>query len=165
LPDQWVLLASERLLPHYRTESILVSREVLLEHARRTCRDMLEDQRGQEDAPSIRGCYTDDGRTCPSATRLEGLLAALRFLPPAEEHLRKQLRSSVDSGMWFLVNSQLTEGPYAGGLPRVALGFSGPERDKAPVDSYPTEIRIDYVQHALSAMLAYEQELATRAGD
>jgi hypothetical protein len=162
LPDQWVLLATERLLPHYRTKSVLVPRDALLQHARRTCRDMLEDQRGQENTPSIRGCYTDDGRTCPSATRLEGLLAALRFLPPAEEPLRKQLRRSVDAGMLFLVNNQLTEGPYAGGLPRVALGFSAPERGNAPVDLYPTEIRIDYVQHALSAMLAYQLE---RGGD
>jgi hypothetical protein len=32
----------------------------------------------------------------------------------------------------------------------------------APPDTHPTEIRIDYVQHALSALLAYEIELGTR---
>ncbi len=110
----------------------------------------------------IRGCYTNDGRTCPTATRLEGLLAALRFLPDADELLQRQIRDSVDSGIAFLMNSQVRSGPYAGGLPRVKQGFPGPDRVDVPADAWPTEIRIDYVQHALSALLAYQRELSSR---
>ena len=159
LPDQWVLLATARITPYFETDALLVSRRELLDHARRTCRDMLEDQQGQLASPSIRGCYTHDGRTCPTATRLEGLLAALQFLPREEQSFRQQIRHSIDDGIRFLLDNQVKEGPYAGGLTRVALGFSGSEREDAAVDSHPTEIRIDFVQHALSAMLAYEREL------
>jgi hypothetical protein len=161
LPDQWVLLATQRMMPHFASTTVLVSRDLLLEHARRTCRDMLDDQ-SQVSSPSIRGCYTADGRTCPSATRLEGLLAALQFIPAEERSLRKELQDSVDAGIRFLVHSQIKEGPFAGGLPRVAPQFSGLEGGKTPMDKHPTEIRIDYVQHALSALLAYEIELRLR---
>ena len=164
LPDQWFLLAAERLLRSDEAKSSQVSQHDVLEHVRRTCRDMLDDQRGQDDDPVIGGCYTNDGRTCPTATRLEGLLAALRFLPDGDESLSRQIRRSVDSGVAFLVNSQVPDGPHAGGLPRVKPGFPGSHRSDTPIDAWPTEIRIDYVQHALSALLAYEQQLSVRAG-
>lgn len=55
--------------------------------------------------------------------------------------------------MNFLLIAQLTEGRYAGGIPR-AVGRFGNDRK---FNRRHREIRIDYVQHALSAMIQYAQ--------
>jgi hypothetical protein len=66
------------------------------------------------------------------------------------------MASVVREGMTFLMTGQVKTGEYAGGfLFKVpALKQEGtriPDRD--------TSIRIDYVQHALSAMLRYQKFL------
>lgn len=153
LPDQWYLLAFERWLA---SEGNGATGELLLTHARHLCRDMLQEQKRQLQVPQLAGCFTPEGRTCPTATRLEGLLAALRFLPARDEALRSQIRDSVESGMQFLLASQVTTGPYAGALPRYRPGFE-PHGVSENEMLRLQEVRIDYVQHALSAMLAYAQ--------
>jgi hypothetical protein len=159
LPDQWFLIATGRLQRLVDQHSLGSVPDAVLQHARRTCRDMLADQQGQLNHPEIFGCYTDDGRSCPSATRLEGLLAAMTFLPATDESLKSKIRESVRMGMQFLLRCQVVEGPHAGALPRVmprvrpAAGDSDGDR--------AGEIRIDYVQHALSAMMQFEHSLVT----
>ena len=56
--------------------------------------------------------------------------------------------------MQFLLASQVTAGPHAGALPRFRPDFepTGIREQERP---RLQEIRIDYVQHALSAMLAF----------
>ncbi len=156
LPDQWFLLSVERWWPQAAAQSDPASRERILEHLRRLCRDMISDQQGQLGVPPIRGCYTPEGRSCPSATRLEGLLAALAVLPPEDEQLRQEIRRSVQLGLQFLLRCQRDVEPHLGAVTRVVPGFvavqlSAAEKKRAG------EVRIDYVQHALSAMLAYER--------
>ncbi len=77
------------------------------------------------------GCYTDDGRTTPSSTHLEGLLAAAAILP------HEMLAPSIDAGIHFLLASQLSDG-----------AMPADQRRKRTV-------RIDYIQHALSAFIGY----------
>ena len=155
-PDQWFLLATERAMQRIETGEAGITGEAILKHARRICRDMLAEQRRQRDNPDIRGCFTSEGRSCPSATRLEGLLAALVFLPADDASLKAEIRESVRVGMQFLLRCQVVSGPHAGAVPRIIPGYK-----QAPGESDRNragEVRIDYIQHALSAMMQFEQE-------
>jgi hypothetical protein len=158
-PDQWYLLATELMLHQEFDESLPASREVLIAHARQTCEDMLAEQQGQRHNPQIGGCYTPDGRSCPTATRLEGLLAAVAFLPESDAALKRRIRQSIEQGMEFLLRCQIVDGPNAGAVPRVMPGFAPPEDDSD--HERGQEVRIDYIQHALSAMIRFEAEQLT----
>jgi hypothetical protein len=153
-PDHWYLLATWKLLSDAGNETPPPQRDVLLHHARRVCWDMYYDQLNQSDDPMISGCFTPDGRSCPSATRLEGLQAALGFLPANEPDLRAHVELSVHRGMRFLLRCQVTEGPHAGAFPHGMQGYR-PEPPATAKAADAGEIRVDYVQHALSAMLHY----------
>ena len=66
------------------------------------------------------------------------------------------VRAAVDQGLDFLLRAQVAEGPYAGGMPQAIArlpddGTTATRRFNAQA----TEIRIDYVQHSLSAMVQY----------
>jgi hypothetical protein len=154
-PDQWFLLAAERMMRLPPDDALPLSRAAVLTHARQICQDMLRDQTAQRDS-SIPGCFTADGRSCPTATRLEGLLAALHFLPDSAELSHAEIRRAIDEGMRFLLRCQIPTGPHAGAFPRVLHGFTPPAG--ASDHERADEIRIDYVQHALSAMMQFEAE-------
>lgn len=109
------------------------------------------------DSP-LDGCAVPDGRTCPTATQLEGVLAALEFLDTPPWSLGGAIREHVERGLTFLARCQVHDGPAFGGMVR-AIG-------RYPVvDSHATahfnerayEVRIDYVQHAVSAFLQYRR--------
>ena len=98
-------------------DSLPMSRDAVLAHARQVCEDMLSEQKQQVGHPWIAGCYTSDGRSCPTATRLEGLLAALNFLPSDDPQPHTQMHQSIEDGMRFLLRCQITAGPHAVSLP------------------------------------------------
>ncbi len=153
-PDQWYLLATEQLLAIPADAGAPLPRDRLLAFARRISDDMLAEQQAQATDRQLIGCYTPDGRSCPTATRLEGLLAAYHFLPAEDPALAVPLRRSIDQGIEFLLRCQITTGPHAGAFPRVLRGF---EPTTEPGDGVRAqEVRIDYVQHALSALIRYE---------
>lgn len=159
-PDHWALLATARLMPHYdRLDQPPVSRAALVHHAVQICTRMLGDRKPQPADAVTAGCLSASGSTCPTATRLEGLLAALTFLPEDEyAGLRAQIETAGCEGVAFLVRSQIVEGPYCGGIPRAPLGAgfpAGQPRHNKKPNAAATEIRIDFVQHAMSAMMHY----------
>jgi hypothetical protein len=149
-PDHWALIATAKLLPYYEQSASPASREELMQHAVQICQALMK---GQERSPAneaLDGSFDSMGRTAPTATRLEGLLAALEFLPNGS--LRTQVKDTVDHGIAFLLRTQIQEGLYAGGMPGTYI--SG-----APGAS---SIRIDFVQHAMCAWLRYKQLLMNR---
>jgi len=148
--DHWALLATAKLLEAAEGRSAAVDREAALRHAAQVCEAILEAKPRYTPSRRTAGCLTADGRTCPTATRLEGLLAALTFLPPEKAALRARIEEAVHEGIAFLVRAQVQDGPHSGAMPR-APEPSGPDDRRA------TEVRIDYVQHALSAMIQYER--------
>ena len=86
------------------------------------------------------------------------MLAALTFLPDEHIELKKQIVISAEEGIGFLLRSQIASGEYAGAIPRAVRPL--PEthhRFNKTFNQRATEVRIDYVQHALSAMLQYRQ--------
>ncbi|HPA19602.1 MAG TPA: hypothetical protein PLU30_17775 [Verrucomicrobiae bacterium] len=153
-PDHWALIATARLLGHHAEGISPEDRALLLSHARQITMAMLNDKDATDANPVLSGAWGLDGRTTPTAIRLEGLLAILDFISQGDEHLRTVILGAVERGVAFLLRTQVREGLLAGGIPK-SPPVAGPG-----ADPMAAEIRIDYVQHALSAMLQY----ARRAG-
>jgi len=156
--DHWALLATAKLLPLYDLCRKPLPKPLIVEHAIQICKSILE--AGPHFPANVLefGCLTDDGRTTPTAIRLEGLLAALSFLPDENIELRNQIATAAKNGIGFLLKSQIKSGEYAGAIPRavIPLPEDHPKFSKS-FNQRVTEVRIDYVQHALSAMLQYRQ--------
>ena len=157
--DHWALLATAKLLPLYDRCQKPLTRNEILNHAIRICESILTHRSHYSKYSPGHGCLTDDGRTTPTAIRLEGLLAANRFLPVEHKTLRERIHVTAREGIAFLIRSQIPSGKYAGGIPRAIqpLPENHPRFDRS-FNQRATEVRIDYVQHALSAMLDYREQ-------
>lgn len=150
-PDHWALIATQFVLKHLRDEPNIANSEELIAHGIQICDSILiADANSGPIAPV--GSLTSNGRTTPTATRLEGLLAALDFIPEKEATLRSRLEVVTRQGVDFLLAAQVKSGPYRGGVVGEMASSSG-----GAVTYSQIEIRIDYVQHALCAMLGYLQ--------
>jgi len=145
--DHWALIAAAKLLPYCEDGGCSASREELVRHAVQICESILRDQFKGSAGAALDGAFDPEGRTAPAATRLEGLLATLEFLPKGE--LRDRIKIATDRGIAFLLRAQVATGPDAGGMPGAIV-----TRD---LDS--GEIRIDFVQHALCAWLRYQKQI------
>jgi len=156
--DHWALLATARLLPHYDHCQPPLPRTEIIEHAAQICESMLARTRQYPLSSINRGSLSPGGRIAPTATRLEGLLAALTFLPPERESIRQRIADKTTPAILFLLRAQVSRGKYKGGFPHT-IGPLPTWRDwiSRPSNSQATEIRIDYVQHTLSALIQYDQ--------
>lgn len=155
--DHWALLATARLLHAAPAPGVDVPREKLLRHALQICDAMLEEARHPQPLPVMDGSLAPNGEVTPTATRLEGLLAALTFLPP-EHPIVPHVRAAVARGIDYLLRAQVQDGPYAGGFPGViAVLPENGAKDVIALNREAKEIRIDYVQHSLSALVQYLQ--------
>jgi len=140
------------------------------------------------------GCFSPDMRTCPTATRLEGLLATLTFLQESElymgdeghegtttELLQDRIEHDVAMGIRFLLNAQQqtntnqmrgavpgkynpttksnTKNRENSGSGSADASSSEEEESEEEEDNLSNEVRVDYVQHSMSAVIAYEAYL------
>lgn len=131
-PDHWALLATEALWPY------AMERERLVAHALGIIDAMLTHVQGS-------GALTACGRLTPTAIRLEGILAVRDLLPPGHP-TTAALASIVPRAVAYLLAGQLRSGRHAGAFPRAPAGSGDPRA---------AELRVDYTQHALSALLAW----------
>lgn len=163
--DHWALLATAKVLSWPASERKEINTTRLIAHAVQICKQMMVEQQPQNNDPRLQGSFVADGRTTPTATRLEGLQAALSFLPEAEfAKLRRDIEAACRQGVLFLLNAQIQEGRAAGGIPRAVARL--PMDDplwSASFNQRATEIRIDYVQHALSAWMQYRGRLISKS--
>ena len=150
-PDHWTLIATARFLPYYDRVPVSASRAELIANAIRSSQSFLREQITNSLDERLNGGFDPGGGTTPTATRLEGLLAALEFLPEDQKELRTQIESAAEKGVAFLARAEITSGSFIGGLPQTALG-SEMEKTRDSAD-----VRIDYVQHALSAWVRYQR--------
>lgn len=148
-PDHWALIATAKLLPNYAQSASPASRQELIQHAIQVCQALMKDQFRNPGNQGLDGAFDPTGRTAPTATRMEGLLAALEFIP--DRSMRTQIQESVEHGVSLLIRSQIKDGLYAGGLPGASTSSAAGASD----------IRIDFVQHALCAWLRYKQLFQT----
>lgn len=156
-PDHWAMIATQQVLAHFDELSHSpITRDELLDHARAVCRSLMQNQQPASTGEGA-GSFSPEGFTTPAATRMEGLLAALQFLP-ATDPLRQQIRACVNAGIAFLMRAQVKEGPYVGAIPNCIM--RKPEDGSATnltFNVYAGQVRIDYVQHTLDAFLQYQK--------
>lgn len=152
--DHWALLATEKMMSLDNNVELPVSRDFLINHAIQISDAILQDQIEDPERSEYDGGFSDDGRTIPTATRLEGLQAALNYLPPDHE-IRKRIDTAVPRGLSFLLRAQISEGKFIGGFPRAVVKIDQDMPDADKFNRLATEVRIDNVQHALSAMIQY----------
>jgi len=164
--DNWALIATAELLQidnQALTEDI---RRDIISHAIRIVQGILDEKPVDVPEPRLAGSLTHGGETTPTATRLEGLLAALQIVPGDEVTLRQKMLEAIHQGICFLQNTQIQSGPYKGGFTRECRPFSAAVNTRGShFNPLAAEIRIDYVQHALNAMLEYRQLFASTPTD
>jgi hypothetical protein len=132
--DHWALIATSKviknnLLPEY-------SKHLLSYHAEQIANSIAYNW----------NIVLSQHRTTPISTRMEGLIAYLNF---ADEFNFKtdDVFHIVEQGISFLLKAYERRGSYVGGVTR--------DFEPNKKDSRSDEIRIDYVQHALCAMLNF----------
>lgn len=147
--DHRALIATERMWPHL----VQRDRKVFKRHARQVVEFILSQQIRQEGLIT-RGGFAPDGRTAPTATRLEGLLAAeILFRDEPEFHSR--IRTAISWGIHYLLRAQVKSERYKGAMPRSPTRVQSSHPDAIKFNARATEVRIDYVHHALSAFVGY----------
>lgn len=151
--DHWALIATARLLEKHTAGASAEDQASLLSHARDIVRAMLDDRDDIGADPLLQGSWGKDGRTTPTATRLEGLLAIMDLASKDDPAMRKEVEAVVEHGIAFLLRSQFREGILVGGIPKSVL------QAQPGADPMAGEVRIDYVQHALSALIQYARRL------
>ena len=142
--DHWMMLSSLPLLERFaHVENPAISAEALRTHIEVMGAKIMKDQRKG-------GYFAKQPRSTPTATRLEGL-SALARIQAQQGAVTPTLQASIQRGLDFLMRCQLKEvGSHRGGMPRSCAADARDERRGE-------EIRIDYVQHYLSALLTAPQ--------
>ncbi len=151
--DHWSLIASERLFA-LDPGDVSIERSRIEVHAAQVVEQILRSRPPPSKKEPIVS-FVVDGRTTPTATRVEGLVAALNVIPESEDLLRRRVTRAIADGVAFLVAAQVADGPHRGATPR-AIGRLSPTPENARFNRRASEVRIDYVQHALSAFIGYE---------
>ncbi|OUS08854.1 hypothetical protein A9Q96_00470 [Rhodobacterales bacterium 52_120_T64] len=147
-PDHWALLATAEVLSLNSTGRIDVEDTALAAlhfHAAQVVDKILRDADLADDSA---GSLTDNGQTCSSATRLEGLCAIFPHMKKNGYPNLDQIQDCIERGIGYLMSAQVESGPLAGGMPWVS-----PHHTTYATNQTAPEIRIDSVQHAISAVL------------
>jgi hypothetical protein len=145
--DHWLLYALNEI---YRERD----RPIFLEHALRIAGAIASSQNRDPEFRDWLGSYYRPPRSTPTATRTEGLTAAYRlardFDHPAEA---ARFLEAIRLGIDFQLQTQFR--------PESVLYLADPQRALGGFHRSLTnyEIRIDYVQHNISGLLAYRQIL------
>jgi hypothetical protein len=149
--DHWLLYALDAL------DAVMPSARYV-QHAAFLADAMLEAQHGDEAPPGWEGGYDVPPRSTPTSTRMEGLIAAARL---ARRHgavdLERAALAGITSGLRFVARCQLGSARLKPGR---ASGTFDP-RGGVVRGCGDDEIRIDYVQHAISAYLGYRTLILT----
>jgi hypothetical protein len=155
--DHWALIATTKLLQHYNDLELAIPAEFFIDHGIQISKSIISSvPQFPSDSPYY-GCMTLDGRTTPTATRLEGLLSILNVIPEQRKSLIVSILMISNKGIGFIEEAQIKSGPFAGGMPRALTIPAGEKLYYGVVPDFrrDTEIRIDYVQHALCAWIQY----------
>ncbi|MEM7585505.1 MAG: hypothetical protein AAF560_19095 [Acidobacteriota bacterium] len=148
--DHWLLYALDVL--HRRQPHPLY-----LAHASRITQAMLDRQNRRPAYLDWLGSYYRPPRSTPTATRSEGLTAAYQLERDFGSSLRAdKILEAIELGTRFQLQTQFR--------PESALYVADPQRIlggfRRSLENY--EIRIDYVQHNISALLALRRILLAR---
>ena len=150
--DHWLLYALNEL-HRFRPDPMY------LEHALRIVEAIQAGQNRNPAFPDWAGSFYDPPRSTPAATRAEGLAAAYQlardFVSPARA---EAILETLESTVAFQLHTQFQ--------PESVMYFDAPQRALGAFHRALNhhEIRIDYVQHNISALLGLRRILLERAG-
>jgi hypothetical protein len=139
--DHWLLYGLNEL--HRKRP-----RDLWLNHAEKITTAMMDSQHGS-DAPDPQwaGGWYVPARTTPTSTRVEGLLAATSlFRDHGRPEVARRTHEAALRGIDFFLRAQHHAADDFPNPARAAGGFGETLADD--------DVRIDYVQHAISALLA-----------
>ncbi|MFO1497581.1 MAG: hypothetical protein U1G07_04165 [Verrucomicrobiota bacterium] len=140
-----MMAIGEVLSENVDTPDMLAQRAELLAHALRLGEGMLRDQAITSWIPGLNGAFAANGSVTATSTRVEGLIALYRSLPP-DHQARSRVLNGIRLGLGFVLRTQLKEGPMKGGFADGAAPWRFASEPR---------VRIDYVQHALAALVGY----------
>lgn len=151
--DHWILLATDAWLPWLRGHE---GQKELIDHCAAMARRMVSRRPRFAPGSPLHGCLNVLGRTCGTSTSLEGLQAARAIVAADDPALVRDLDEVVVAGLGFLLRTREAGGPWAGAMPCAVRSVELP-RPRVPLPASvvgrTSEVRIDYVQHALCAMM------------
>ncbi len=147
--DHWLLYALSEL--HRAAPS-----GAYVRHSMLIARGIAAKQKRQAEQPDHVGTYWNGPRSTPVATRSEGLIAALAVArsdsPGDVLPIERAIRLNIAFQLHTVVSAE--RALYLANPPRSLGGFT------RSLTNF--EIRIDYVQHNVSALLAWRRVLLTR---
>lgn len=155
--DHWDLIATAKIFDLLGAEGKDVAPYAyLLDY----CKWLVDRLLAEYESSEVKGSFTNDHGTTPTATRVEGLTAILPYLEP-ESQRAVDTKKAIQEAVEFLRNSQIKEGKLAGGIPlsTVKKDTTNSSESKFAIDRFnkkAAEIRIDYLQHAMSAVLGHD---------
>ena len=156
-PDHWALLATSKLFSEARSGAISLDEErgvLLYYHGVQVTEKILAIA---DESTGPKGSLVDNGQVCSIATRLEGLTAMYPWLEDRDYPSFDLVKQRIDEGIDYLIDSQYRKGDCLGGLPWVPK-----HHPAASTRKVSPEVRIDTVQHAISAVLGAQAVLPKR---
>lgn len=145
--DHWGMLATQKLFATPDNAMNSPQRDLMRKFVERNVKAIIAKQNLNTRDEKF-GSFTINRSLCGNATNMEGLIAAYQCLD--DKVLKQKLAYSLKAGVEFLAKRQVKTGIHEGGVP------ASPDWDKPEAKNIDKEIRIDYVQHAMSAWLAYK---------
>jgi uncharacterized protein YyaL (SSP411 family) len=143
--DHWLLYALKELYDHQEYS-------LYVEHAKKITDAILKIQHKKltGEKENWNGGYYNPPRSTPTATRTEGLFSAYQIFQKAgEKEYAKKTLKAIENGIEFQLRTQMTKDKIKNlnADPMSLGGFHSSLEDYS--------IRIDYVQHNISAILGY----------
>lgn len=148
--DHWAMIATKKLFETPNNGLTHAEKVALIAFADKNVNSLLNKQQlalSSKDYGSFSGTRT----LCGNATNLEGLVAAYDVVE--DSILKARILKSVTASVGFLSRYQVKTGVFEGGIP----GTSDWKNSDAKYSD--KEIRIDNVQHTLSAWVNYKKLL------
>lgn len=146
--DHWSIIAVQKLFGTTDNDLNADEHALLQTVAEKMVYSALDNQITDKDSP-YRGSFKKNHRLGSVASFMEGLSAAYHVTD--DKKLKADIRKALKLGTDFLSRYQIKEGERKGGMPANAA-WTEPDADK----KYKL-IRIDNVQHALSAWIGLKQ--------
>lgn len=146
--DHWAMLATKKLF-ETPDNGLLEEEKLLLQaHAAQMANVIIYNQIVDE-GNTYRGGFIDNFRLCSIGTMMEGLVAI--YYVADDEMLKQQVLFALKLGTEFLSRYQVKGGDSKGGIPADAYWtlIYAPKASQV--------IRIDNVQHVLSAWITFRQ--------